>query len=303
MTTFAHISDLHLPPLPPVKPAMLASKRLLGYLSWHRKRKHLHRAEVLTALAADLAGLAPDHICVTGDLTNLALPAEFAAAANWLRALGDPTAISIVPGNHDAYVRSGAAQGLQVLAPWIRDDDGRAAWPYLRRRGRLSFIGVNTAVPTAPFLASGRVGPDQAARLRALLLREGGQRRLRVVLMHHPPQAGIVSARKALSDAPALREVLHAAGAELVLHGHAHRAVRATLPGPAGEIPVLGAASASMDGGGREAGQYHLIRLERAGCFVVELRQYDASLRRFAMLHAPIRLARGDGGKVEVMNA
>lgn len=303
MTTFAHISDLHLPPLPPVKPAMLASKRVLGYLSWHRKRKRLHRAEVLAALAADLADAAPDHICVTGDLTNLALPAEFAATARWLHALGDPKTVSIVPGNHDAYVRSGAARGLEVLAPWMRGDDGRATWPYLRRRGRLSFIGVNTAVPTAPFLASGRVGTEQAARLRALLLREGGQGRLRVVLLHHPPQAGIVSARKALSDAPALRELLHAAGAELVLHGHAHHAVRTTLPGPTGDIPVLGAASASMDGVGRSAGQYHLIRLEHAGAFVVELRQYDAASRRFAMVHAPIRLARGDDGRAEVTDA
>src|SRR3546814_3639440 len=56
MFKLAHISDPHLGPLPPVRVAELLNKRFFGYLSWVRRRRALHRPEVLTALAADLAG-------------------------------------------------------------------------------------------------------------------------------------------------------------------------------------------------------------------------------------------------------
>ena len=50
MRTIAHISDLHIGPLPPVTPRNLLSKRLLGYLSWRSRKQRIHRIEVLAAL-------------------------------------------------------------------------------------------------------------------------------------------------------------------------------------------------------------------------------------------------------------
>src|SRR3546814_1695398 len=104
MFKLAHISDPHLGPLPPVRVAELLNKRFFGWLSWVRRRRALHRPEVLAALAADLAGLAPDHLVVTGDLTNIALPGEFVQVGRWLEGLGAPEGVTVVPGNHDAYV-------------------------------------------------------------------------------------------------------------------------------------------------------------------------------------------------------
>lgn len=279
MFTFAHVSDLHLPPLPAVPARTLASKRLLGYLSWHSKRKADHRAEVLEALRTDLLAQAPQHICVTGDLTNLALPAEFAAAAAWLSDLGDPAKVSVVPGNHDAYVAVAPRHGLDLWAPWMRGDDGVAAFPYVRRRGGIAFIGVSSAVPTAPFLATGRVGPAQCARLHDLLTRLGRERLFRVVLIHHPPGAGVAPVRHRLSDAGAVAHVLAAAGAELVLHGHIHRPLQGTLAGgEARAIPVLGAASGSAVGHGRRgAAHYHLLSVTADG----NARRLDVAHRRF----------------------
>lgn len=287
MFTFAHISDLHIPPMPSVRPRALANKRVLGYLSWHRKRKAQHRAEVLDALRADLMAQAPDHICVTGDLTNISLPAEFRAAAEWLRTLGEPARLSVILGNHDAYVHTDPADTQGHLAAWTRGDDGAAGWPAVRRRDGIAFIGVNTAVPMPAFVAAGRVGPDQLARLHEILKREGHAGQFRVVLIHHPPQTGIVSARKALRDAAAVRDVLRDAGAELVLHGHAHFPVRSQLPGPDGAIPVLGAASASLMGGERRLpGQYYLFRMETTGNrrrLRLQSRTYDHVHRHFSV--------------------
>ena len=101
MFVLAHLSDPHLAPLPWPHPRELLSKRGLGYLNWLRKRRSIHRADMLAALVADLKAHAPDHIAVTGDLVNLSLTNEFAPALAWLDGLGDPRDVTLVPGNHD----------------------------------------------------------------------------------------------------------------------------------------------------------------------------------------------------------
>jgi 3',5'-cyclic AMP phosphodiesterase CpdA len=140
----AHLSDPHLAPLPPPRPGELASKRLLGYLNWARKRRAIHRRDVLAAIVADLHAAKPDHIAVTGDLVNIALPAEIASARRWLDKLGPPAQVSLVPGNHDAYVPSAAAACTRVWAPYMAGDavdaaaDGAASARALQDRGAAS---------------------------------------------------------------------------------------------------------------------------------------------------------------------
>ena len=106
MLTFAQLSDPHLSSPAPVRATDLLGKRALGYLSWRLARRHRHLAEVLAALVQDLRAAQADHVVVTGDLTHLGLPHEFEQARRWLDALGPAPALSVVPGNHDAYARS-----------------------------------------------------------------------------------------------------------------------------------------------------------------------------------------------------
>ena len=47
--SFAQLSDPHLSTLDNVRWYQLLSKRWMGYLSWLKKRRHEHRAEVLAA--------------------------------------------------------------------------------------------------------------------------------------------------------------------------------------------------------------------------------------------------------------
>src|SRR2546426_6698858 len=111
----AHLSDPHLGPLPRPGVRELTSKRLFGYINWRRSRRRLHRRDALDAVTRDLHGRQPDHVAITGDLVNIALPAEFAHARRWLETLGRPADVSVVPGNHDAYV---AAAGLHRDRHW-----------------------------------------------------------------------------------------------------------------------------------------------------------------------------------------
>lgn len=281
--TLAHVSDLHLP-VPPgaLRPlGQLAGKRLLAYLAWRRKRR---RAAAPGALLADIAAGEPDHIAVTGDLTNLALPGEFAAARELLAGLSPPGGLSLVPGNHDATVAVPWAEGLGRWDDWMAGEGaGPGAFPFLHRRGPLALIGLSSALPTLPGSAAGELGGDQLARLPALLDRAAREGLFRVVLIHHPPLPGPGGRRKALRDGAALREILARDGAELVLHGHHHRVMQGELPGPAGPIPVLGAPHALAPGHGWAGWWLH--RIERdAGAWRLEsvLRLQDPATGRFA---------------------
>ncbi|MDJ0945185.1 MAG: metallophosphoesterase [Kiloniellales bacterium] len=279
MFQLAHFSDPHIAPLPKARPSELANKRFLGWLSWKRRRRRVHRREILDALAADLRAQGPDHVVVTGDITNIALPAEFRQAGDWLESLGAADWISVVPGNHDAYVALPWTQGLGTWAAYMAGDgeaagadsgsgeteSGRGAFPFLRRRGPLAIVGLSTALPTPPGSAAGVLGGAQLDRLAAKLRALGEEGRFRCVLLHHPPHDNGISRRKRLIDAEGFRAVLRDAGAELVLHGHDHSFNDARLDGPRGSIPVFGVPSASARLGERRPGaHYQIYGIERA---------------------------------------
>jgi len=260
MFVLAHLSDPHLAiDTPPV--SKLLSKRGLGYLNWLRKRRAIHRPEVLAAVTADVKAQAPDHIAVTGDLVNLSLPVEFQKAQDWLNSLDVPADVTVVPGNHDAYVRSAASYPQQYWGAYMRGDQSEN-FPFVRRRGPIALIGVSTAVPTPPLSATGRVGRDQLQRLGDLLEQAARERLFRVVLIHHPPVPRANYFRR-LVDAEALREVLRKHGADLVLHGHHHVSSVVWLSGGRYTIPCVGVPSASeMPGHDEDPGGYHLFEID-----------------------------------------
>jgi 3',5'-cyclic AMP phosphodiesterase CpdA len=256
----AHLSDPHLPPPPGALGWRdLASKRLLSGLAWRRKGVQ-HQPQVLAALIADVRAYAPDHVAVTGDLTNFSSTPEFAAARTWLGSLGPASAVTVSPGNHDALVERGA----EPFAPWREwlGDEAGGDFPQVRERAGVALINLCSAVPTAPHLATGRLGAEQLRRLEVVLADLAGRKLFRVLMIHHPPAVGAVSGRKALEDGAALRELLAIHGVNLVLHGHAHEALTNSLPGPDGPIPVLGVPSASAAEGGRHApARWHAIEV------------------------------------------
>jgi 3',5'-cyclic AMP phosphodiesterase CpdA len=263
MFVLAHLSDPHLAPLPRPRLLELLSKRGLGYINWLRKRRSIHRAEVLAALVADLQQRQPDHVAVTGDLINLSLTSEFAPARDWLGALGHPHDVTIVPGNHDSYVRQAGGFAERHWDGFMRGDLGES-FPFVRKRGPLALIGLSTSLPSAPLAATGRLHGDQLDRLGEVLPKLKREQMFRVVLIHHPPTQGAHHFRR-LTNAGALRDVLRAHGAELVLHGHHHEASLHWLPGPQIRIPVIGVPSASgAPGRHDEPAGYNLYEIEGA---------------------------------------
>jgi 3',5'-cyclic AMP phosphodiesterase CpdA len=250
MFVLAHLSDPHLSPLPRPRWSDLMGKRATGYVNWVRKRHLIHRTDVLARVVRDLKASMPDHIAVTGDLTNISLAQEYAPARAFLESLGRAPDVTLVPGNHDVYVRGVHGHSRSHWGDYMRGEEGEepsdAQFPFLRRRGLLALIGLSSAVPTAPFMATGRLGSAQIDRLAALLELCRGEGRFRVVLIHHPPRTSPRRRFKRLIDAPQLRATLQRHGAELVLHGHDHVHSVIYLDGPLHWIPAVGVPSASQ---------------------------------------------------------
>ncbi|MFT8718329.1 MAG: metallophosphoesterase [Acetobacter sp.] len=237
--TLAHLSDPHLPleALPSFRE--LLGKRALSLLSWHANRRYIHQRAPLEMVVRDIEACHPDAVAVTGDLTNLGTNRECRAARKWLGRFSAPRAV--IPGNHDALVRTRWESGPGV---W-KSEGGMAAAdaPVMLTVGDVALIGVSSAVPTLPFFAAGWVGERQLVQL-GTMLRDAGQRGLcRVVMIHHPPRLGMVSWRKGLWDIDRFGEVVRAAGAEMILHGHSHDGTVTRLADSS--IPVIGVSSAS----------------------------------------------------------
>jgi 3',5'-cyclic AMP phosphodiesterase CpdA len=260
--TLAHLSDPHLPPLPKPRLIELAGKRALGYVNWTRNRHKYQRREVLDALVADVRAQTPDHIAVTGDLVNLALEAEFAPARIWLESVGTPQNVTVIPGNHDAYVRATFHRFGETFAPYLASDDGSVGFPALRRRGPLALISLSTAVPTLPLMATGTLGRDQLAALEQVLERLAAEDVFRVLLVHHPLKS--VARQKRMTDSAGLLALLKSHGVELILHGHDHIHSTMWFEGPNRNIPAIGVPSASALAHGRyPAAAYNLFAIER----------------------------------------
>jgi 3',5'-cyclic AMP phosphodiesterase CpdA len=173
----------------------------------------------------------------------------------------------VIPGNHDAYVRATQHRFAEVWKNYLDGDDtpdGRPSFPSLRRRGPLALVSVSTAVPTPPFMATGRLGQPQLEALERMLTQLAGEQAFRVLLIHHPLLSH--SRIKRLTDSADLLAVLQRHGVELILHGHDHVHSIVWVDGPNGAIPVIGVPSASAVAHGRHpAAAYNLFSIARDG--------------------------------------
>jgi len=263
----AHLSDPHVPPLPIAQLRELAGKRMLGYLNWTRNRRAKHRRDLLDALVADMQSQKPDHIAVTGDIVNLSLHSEYLPAKMWIDDVGNPHDVTVIPGNHDAYVPRALPRFNAIFAPYLTDDDPQIApgtYPFLRRRGPLAIVSVSSAVATPPMMATGWLGAAQRGALSDQLEALAQEPVFRVVLIHHPLRSR--ERHKRLTDSAEVCALLEKHGAELVLHGHDHVHSTLWLDGPRGRIPVIGVSSASaVLLGKRPPGAYNLFAISRDG--------------------------------------
>ena len=229
------LTDPHLSSLESFSFLTVKGKRKSGYLSWYTKRRYIHRPEILERLTQAVHDESPDQILLSGDLVHIGLEDEIIEAARWLRRLGTPEQVLLIPGNHDNYAPDSLAAMNRHWCDYLPAqvagvNDYAAPYPVVRKAGGLRLIGVSTSCVTRIFSAQGELGKAQLARLRAAL---GGPEsapagaspkrpEFTCLLIHHPPLPGMTKQRKALRDAADLQLVIEEQCPDLVVYGHNH---------------------------------------------------------------------------------
>jgi 3',5'-cyclic AMP phosphodiesterase CpdA len=272
----AHLSDLHLLSLEGAVPFRLFNKRLTGYVNLRLKRGSQHKAFAVEAVARAIRRHDVDHVVITGDVTNLALEVEFDLVKRLLLSdLGlPPEAVSMVPGNHDTYTRG--AHRTRRFQAWFQDcmrsdlpelaaPETGGAYPFVHLRGPAAIIGLTTALPRPPLMASGELGRAQLRALARILEHPEVRARTPVLLQHHPwhnPASRAKTLFEGLWDADEEAAALADVERGLLLHGHLHRRVHRTLATSRGHLDAIGATSASL---------VHAVPARMAGYNVYEL--------------------------------
>lgn len=247
MSIIAHISDIHLGPMPKVRLRDLANKRVTGYMNWKLKRGKQMCPEAGKNLVHHMVSQKADMNVVTGDLVNLALPEEAQNAAKWLKTVGPSERVCVVPGNHDAYLPGTLENAREAYGGYATGETlGEAPYPFVRRVGEVAIIGCSSAIATPPFIAAGRFDQAQAERLAKILQILGDAGFYRIIAIHHPPARELARPmRKGLMGAKLFRQVVRTHGAEMVLHGHTHHSSIHSIEGRDEKVPVVGVAAAS----------------------------------------------------------
>src|SRR4051794_31658890 len=256
----AHLSDLHILSLKGAIPFRLLNKRASGYANLLLKRNHVHKSDLVLAIAEELGRSGVDHVVITGDVSNLALETEFAEVRRVLDEVLKlpPSSVTLVPGNHDVYTR-GAARTKRFYGyfepyltsdlPGLQASHAAGMFPIVKLRGPVAIIGLATAVARLPFFASGHIGDDQLRALSQILATPEVRKRTPIILSHHPlhnPESRLKSHMEGLQDATQLIRALASVPSGLFLHGHLHRRIRRELVTTAGRLEAIGATSASL---------------------------------------------------------
>ncbi len=279
----AHLSDLHLLSLEGAVPFRLFNKRITGYVNLRLKRGSQHKPFAVEAVARAIRRLDVDHVVITGDVTNLALEVEFDLVRRLLlEDLGlPPDAVNMVPGNHDVYTR-GAHRSrrffryfegcLRSDLPDLADADAGGAFPFVRLRGPVAIIGLSTALPRPPLMASGSLGAGQLRALARVLAHPEVRCRTPVLLQHHPwhnPPSRTKTLFEGLWDAAEEGHALREVERGLLLHGHLHRRIHREVRTERGYLDAVGATSASLihPAADRMAG-FNVYQFDQSGAVV-----------------------------------
>lgn len=244
----------------------LLSKRITGYINWHRHRKAFHHVAVLETVMNELKGFEPDHLAITGDLVNIATQSEISRARLWLENNCDKSHTSLVPGNHDAYVPGAFKSATNSWRPWISGNNARSnnQFPYIKIRGSIAIIGFSTSNATLPFYATGNFPKMQAVLGRQLLNQAKADGLFRVILIHHPPYHNATHPMKRMIGINRFQEMISETGVELILHGHTHLNTVHNIELPKGSACTVGISSASQASGDKKpVAGFNLFDIEK----------------------------------------
>ena len=223
----AHFSDIHITHFPLTgKPALKRLAAVASYTLAGRGKHFTGSDERIAKLLQDVDAQGVDHALCTGDLTGVSTEAEFSRVAELFGPrLEQPDRYTVIPGNHDRYVRGAA--GLFEQHFGALSEGGR--FPFLKHVTKdVSVVAIDVARPTSLIDSSGLCGPKQREALLGILTDASLKDRFVVLALHY----GLLRAQgQRDARAHGLRDDLEIidlidrqdVSLDLVLHGHMHR--------------------------------------------------------------------------------
>lgn len=274
-----HLSDLHIFDISVETWANFFNKRIIGGLNYLLFRRKHHRLSPLFALLADLEKIKPDHVVITGDISNLGLRSEFLLAKQLIEKIPLPfNQVTLIPGNHDNYVGGCLNNFCTLFTDYLQSSPPFAnksnLFPIVKIIQNTAVIGLSSAVVTPFFSSQGLIGNNQLTDLKKILQQLSSY--FRVVLIHHPPISQWGEWRKKLNDKNIFIDIIKELGCELILHGHNHKDQIRTIQGPLKkQIPVIGVGSASYLGSPKKCARYNIYHIEKNKLVQIETRAFD----------------------------
>jgi 3',5'-cyclic AMP phosphodiesterase CpdA len=178
-----------------------------------------HEAKAAAAVSRLVAERQPELVVVSGDLTQRAKPAQFAAARDWAEKL--PVPCLCVPGNHDVPLYR---VWERLFAPFAayRTHFSPDLEPVFADQ-EIAVVGLNTATPWT--FKNGRIDRRRLLAVpgRFAQASQGRRAAARIAVLHHPliPGPG-TGDQLVVASAERIAATLEASGVELVLSGHLH---------------------------------------------------------------------------------
>ncbi len=211
-----HLTDLHL-----LEDDFRSRRRVerlqVGYLSLRRTVDPEDRRARAAAALRDAAAANPDHVLISGDLTELGSLPQYDLLRQLLDASGlCPEQVTLLAGNHDAYGLGWRAVLDGPLDRWAAHARPGAVVPL---PAGVKLVHVDTSTPQPFWLSSGTAPRDQLVATADTAASAGAAV---IMAMHHPPHRVLHHWVHGLRNLTEVEALLAAQPRVVALFGHMH---------------------------------------------------------------------------------
>ncbi len=251
-----------------------------------------HDAAAAEDFLATTLDVAPDAVVLSGDFTQRARVQEFENARTYLDRFA-PTPVVVTPGNHDVPLYRVVERLFDPYRNY-RTHISEALDTVTRIPGA-TLVALNTAAPRRA-IVNGRLRPEQVAfALEAFADAPEGDARI-IVAHHHLAPAPDYEGDTPLPGSRRILDAFEAAGVDLVLGGHLHRAYIGNsldvYPGEdrnRGIVVVQSGTTTSHRGRARERekNSFNVIRITPETFRITHHMRFPGGFRPFSEHHFP----------------